>query len=156
MENKDPYAVQVREDDQGGAEGQRGARRMTSVRSHFMPDKIEGIQVGDTVYFHVTNLEQDWDVPHGFAVLGANNAELLMMPGQTRTLIWVPQRVGCLPLLLHRLLLGAAPGDAGLHPGVAQGLEGGAQVEQPELRRRVADDADDGTPSMTGDEHGDE
>jgi len=29
----------------------------------------------------VTNLEQDWDVPHGFAVLGANNAELLLMPG---------------------------------------------------------------------------
>ena len=26
-----------------------------------------------------------------------------------------------LPVLLHRLLLGAAPGDAGLHPGVAEG-----------------------------------
>ena len=36
-----------------------------------MPDNIEGIQVGDTVYFHVTNLEQDWDVPHGFAMMGA-------------------------------------------------------------------------------------
>ena len=70
---------------------------MTSVRSHFMPDKIEGIKVGDSVYFHVTNLEQDWDVPHGFAVLGANNAELLLMPGQTRTLAWVPSRVGVFP-----------------------------------------------------------
>ena len=30
------------------------------------------VKVGDKVYFHVTNLEQDWDVPHGFAVLGAN------------------------------------------------------------------------------------
>jgi nitrous-oxide reductase len=70
---------------------------MTSVRSHFMPDKIEGIQVGDSVYFHVTNLEQDWDVPHGFAVLGANNSELLLMPGQTRTLVWVPGRVGVFP-----------------------------------------------------------
>ena len=108
--------------------------RMTSVRSHFMPDKIEGIQVGDSVYFHVTNLEQDWDVPHGFAVLGANNSELLLMPGQTRTLVWVPSRVGRVPVLLHRLLLGAAPGDAGLHPGVAQGFDGGAQVEQPELQ----------------------
>jgi nitrous-oxide reductase len=36
-------------------------------------------------------------VPHGFAVLGANNAELLMMPGQTRTLAWVPSRVGVFP-----------------------------------------------------------
>jgi nitrous-oxide reductase len=70
---------------------------MTAVRSHFKPDKIEGIQVGDTVYFHVTNLEQDWDVPHGFAITGANNAELLMMPGQTRTLMWVPERIGVYP-----------------------------------------------------------
>jgi nitrous-oxide reductase len=70
---------------------------MTSVRSHFKPDKIEGIRVGDSVYFHVTNLEQDWDVPHGFAVLGANNSELLLMPGQTRTLAWVPNRVGVFP-----------------------------------------------------------
>ena len=43
---------------------------MTAIRSHFVPDNIEGIQVGDSVYFHVTNLEQDWDVPHGFAVIG--------------------------------------------------------------------------------------
>ena len=47
---------------------------MTTIRSHFAPDNIEGIKVGDKVYFHVTNLEQDWDVPHGFAMLGANNA----------------------------------------------------------------------------------
>jgi nitrous-oxide reductase len=70
---------------------------MTSVRSHFMPDNIEGIQVGDSVYFHVTNLEQDWDVPHGFAVMGATNSELLLMPGQTRTLVWTPDRVGIFP-----------------------------------------------------------
>jgi nitrous-oxide reductase len=36
-------------------------------------------------------------VPHGFAITGATNAELLMMPGQTRTLMWVPQRVGVFP-----------------------------------------------------------
>jgi nitrous-oxide reductase len=70
---------------------------MTSIRSHFNPDNIEGIEVGDTVYFHVTNLEQDWDVPHGLAVLGAQNAELLIMPGETRTLKWVPLRVGVYP-----------------------------------------------------------
>jgi len=69
---------------------------MTTIRSHLAPDNIEGIKMGDTVYFHVTNLEQDWDVPHGFAVQGANNAELLVMPGQTRTLKWVPNRVGVL------------------------------------------------------------
>ncbi len=123
MENKDPYASKTEKTTRMERKGNAVHVVMTSVRSHFMPDKLEGIQVGDSVYFHVTNLEQDWDVPHGFAVLGANNAELLMMPGQTRTLVWVPQRIGDLPLLLHRLLLGAAPGDAGVHPGVAEGIE---------------------------------
>ena len=70
---------------------------MTSIRSHFTPDNIEGVKMGDVVYFHVTNLEQDWDVPHGFAVKGANNAELLIMPGETQTLAWKPERVGIFP-----------------------------------------------------------
>jgi nitrous-oxide reductase len=70
---------------------------MTMIRSHFAPDNIEGIQVGDNVYFHVTNLEQDFDVPHGFAVLGATNAELLIMPGQTETFYWNPKKVGIYP-----------------------------------------------------------
>jgi nitrous-oxide reductase len=97
MENKDPYAARSEKTTRVERKGNVVHVVMTSVRSHFMPDKIEGIRVGDSVYFHVTNLEQDWDVPHGFAVLGANNAELLMMPGQTRTLVWVPQRVGIFP-----------------------------------------------------------
>lgn len=70
---------------------------MTTIRSHFAPDNIEGIKVGDKVYFHVTNLEQDWDVPHGFAIKGANNAELLIMPGETLTLTWEPKEVGVFP-----------------------------------------------------------
>ena len=69
----------------------------TAIRSHFMPDNVEGIQVGDTVQFHLTNLEQDWDLPHGFAVMGARTSELLIMPGQTLTLTWVPQAAGIYP-----------------------------------------------------------
>lgn len=72
--------------------------RMAAIRSHFAPDNIEGIQVGDTVLFHVTNLEQDWDIPHGFAIQGATNAELLIMPGETRTLKWIPKSVGVFPM----------------------------------------------------------
>jgi len=70
---------------------------MTAIRSHFAPDIIEGIRVGDTVKFHVTNLEQDWDVPHGFAAMGVQNAELLIMPGETKTLTWVPKQPGVYP-----------------------------------------------------------
>jgi nitrous-oxide reductase len=79
-------------------EGRKVHVRMTAIRSHFSPDNIEGVQVGDTVYFHVTNLEQDWDVPHGFAVLGNQNGELLIMPGETRTLTWVPRKPGVYPM----------------------------------------------------------
>jgi nitrous-oxide reductase len=70
---------------------------MTAIRSHLTPDNIEGVKLGDDVYFHVTNLEQDWDVPHGFAVKGANNAEILIMPGETQTLKWKPLSTGVFP-----------------------------------------------------------
>lgn len=70
---------------------------MTEIRSHLTPDNIEGVKMGDEVYFHITNLEQDWDVPHGFAVKGALNAELLVMPGESQTLKWTPEKVGIYP-----------------------------------------------------------
>lgn len=79
-------------------EGNKVHVYITAIRSHFAPDNIEGIKMGDEVYFHVTNLEQDWDVPHGFAVKGAANAELLVMPGETQTLKWLPDRVGIYPM----------------------------------------------------------
>jgi nitrous-oxide reductase len=71
--------------------------KMVSLRSRFVPDVLEGVEVGDTVEFHVTNIEQDWDVLHGFAVLGMRTAELILQPGETRTLRWVPQRPGVYP-----------------------------------------------------------
>ncbi len=70
----------------------------TAIRSHFTPDNIEGVKVGDNVYFHITNLEQDWDVPHGFAIKGANNSELLVLPGETTTLKWTPDHAGVYPM----------------------------------------------------------
>ncbi|MEP7278379.1 MAG: nitrous oxide reductase, partial [Bacteroidota bacterium] len=70
---------------------------LTAIRSHFVPDNIEGIKMGDEVYWHVTNLEQDWDVPHGFAIKGALTAELLIMPGETQTLKWTPEKPGMYP-----------------------------------------------------------
>ena len=70
---------------------------ITAIRSHFAPDNIEGIKMGDEVYWHVTNLEQDWDVPHGFAIKGALNGELLVMPGETQTLKWTPEKPGMYP-----------------------------------------------------------
>ncbi|NNG16244.1 MAG: Sec-dependent nitrous-oxide reductase, partial [Gemmatimonadales bacterium] len=96
-ENTDPYATKSESEVDVVRQGRNVHVRMTAIRTHFMPDNIEGIQVGDSVFFHVTNLEQDWDVPHGFAVIGARTAELLIMPGQTRTLVWVPIKPGVFP-----------------------------------------------------------
>jgi nitrous-oxide reductase len=97
--NENDHAYGVRSEDETRVERQGNQVHvyMTSIRSHFSPDNIEGVQVGDEVFFHLTNLEQDWDVPHGFAAFGANNAELLVMPGQTRTLKWMPQQPGIYP-----------------------------------------------------------
>jgi nitrous-oxide reductase len=95
--NEHPYAARSENDANVVREGNEVHVRMTTIRTHFMPDNIEGIKVGDVVYFHVTNLEQDWDIPHGFAVLGNENSELLIMPGETRTIRWTPARTGVYP-----------------------------------------------------------
>jgi nitrous-oxide reductase len=97
-ENAHPYVAKGEAETKVVREGNKVHVYMTSIRSHFTPDNIEGVKVGDEVYFHVTNLEQDWDVPHGFAVKGANNAELLIMPGETQTLKWTPDKVGVYPM----------------------------------------------------------
>ena len=97
-DNEHPYKVLSEMDARVERDGNTVHVYMTTIRSHFNPDNIEGIKLGDVVYFHVTNLEQDWDVPHGFAVMGARNSELLIMPGQTETLRWEPQRVGVYPM----------------------------------------------------------
>lgn len=95
--NKHPYVTTKEADTRVERKGNEVHVYMTTIRSHFAPDNIEGIKVGDKVYWHVTNLEQDWDVPHGFAVLGANNTELLVMPGETCTLLWEPKTAGIFP-----------------------------------------------------------
>lgn len=97
-DNKHPYVTKGEKEARVVREGNKVHVYMTAIRSHFTPDNIEGVRMGDEVYFHLTNLEQDWDVPHGFAVKGSNNAEILVMPGETSTLKWVPDRVGVVPI----------------------------------------------------------
>ncbi|MBK8193773.1 MAG: Sec-dependent nitrous-oxide reductase [Lewinellaceae bacterium] len=96
-ENNHPYVAKG----EGQAKVVRAGNKihvyMTAIRSHLTPDNIEGVRMGDEVYFHVTNLEQDWDVPHGFTIKGSTNAEILVMPGETQTLVWKPDQVGVIP-----------------------------------------------------------
>ena len=96
-DNNHPYVTKSEKDAKVVRNGKDVHIYMTMIRSHFAPDNIEGIKTGDRVYFHVTNLEQDYDVPHGISMIGANTSELLIMPGQTETFVWEPKRVGVWP-----------------------------------------------------------
>ena len=96
-ENNHPFAAKGEGQAKVERKGNEVHVYMTAIRSHLTPDNIEGVRVGDEVYFHVTNLEQDWDVPHGFAIKGATNAEILVMPGETQTLKYKPLSTGVIP-----------------------------------------------------------
>ena len=96
-DNKHPYVTKSESEAKVVRKGNEVHIYMTMIRSHFAPDNIEGIKVGDKVYFHFTNLEQDYDVPHGVSMIGANTSELLIMPGQTETFVWEPKQVGVWP-----------------------------------------------------------
>ena len=98
--NKHPYAVKSEDEAIRKGVVRKGREvhiYMSAIRSHFTPDNIEGIKVGDTVYFHVTNIEQDWDIPHGFAMFGADVPNILIMPGETLTIKWKPEKPGVYP-----------------------------------------------------------
>lgn len=95
--NKHKYVTMGEKNAKVVRTGNRVDVYMTAIRSHLAPDNIEGVYVGDEVYFHVTNLEQDWDIPHGFAIKNNPNAELLIMPGETCTLRFVPTKSGIYP-----------------------------------------------------------
>lgn len=96
-ENEHPYGIKSPQESRVERDGKNVHIYMSMIRSHFTPDNIEGVKVGDKVYIHVTNHEQDFDVPHGIAMIGANTSEILVMPGQTKTILWEPKRVGVWP-----------------------------------------------------------
>nr|WP_294904653.1 Sec-dependent nitrous-oxide reductase [uncultured Lacibacter sp.] len=140
-ENNHPYVTKGEKESKVVREGNKIHVYMTSIRSHFAPDNIEGIKLGDEVYFHVTNLEQDWDVPHGFAVKGALNAELLIMPGETSTLKWVPEKTGVYPFYctdfcsaLHQEMQGyirVSPAGSNVPLTFSLGKQGADAAEKP-------------------------
>ena len=68
---------------------------MTAVRSHFRPDRVE-VNRGDTVRFHITNLEQTPDATHGFG-LGNYDVNLSLEPGKTANVTVVADQAGVFP-----------------------------------------------------------
>ena len=95
-ENKHPYATIQEKSARVERSGKTVHVYLTAQLTHFKPDKIE-VKTGDDVYIHVTNLTQKFDIPHGFAIHGAPLSNLLIMPGQTKTINWKPTKAGIYP-----------------------------------------------------------
>jgi nitrous-oxide reductase len=91
----DPFAVE------GGKE--RVERKadgvhvyMTAIRSHFTPDTIR-VKEGDTVHFHITNLEQAKDATHGFTI-DSQNVDLSLEPGKHANVTIKADKAGVYPM----------------------------------------------------------
>ena len=67
----------------------------TLIRSHITPEIVE-VEQGDTVYFHMTNLERAQDETHGFSV-DMHNSNLSVEPGKTATSKIVAKNAGVFP-----------------------------------------------------------
>ncbi len=94
------------------ATGNKVLVKMVAVRSTLTPTDFE-VKDGDEVTIAITNIEQTTDELHGLGILDYN-INIVVDPGETKTVTFKAKR-GRVPLLLHELLLGAPPGDAGLH-----------------------------------------
>jgi nitrous-oxide reductase len=68
---------------------------MRVVRSNFVPDNL-AFQVGDTVRFHITNVEQTHGMSHGFGV-AMHNVNVDISAGETRTVTIVMDKPGVFP-----------------------------------------------------------
>jgi nitrous-oxide reductase len=68
---------------------------MTAMRSHYVPDRVR-VKRGDTVIFHITNIERTKDAIHGFAI-DRHNVNLSLEPGKTETVVLKAERPGVYP-----------------------------------------------------------
>ncbi len=94
-ENHKPGMIQRAEDARVERKGKRVDAYMLAVRTHYTPDIIR-VGQGDTVYFHITNLEQDDDIAHGFGILFSSK-NMQIEPGETKTMRWVAEKAGVTP-----------------------------------------------------------
>ena len=94
-QNNDPNAIKSADQARVERNGDRVDVYMLAIRSHFTPNILK-FEEGDTVYFHITNLEQDVDITHGFGI-NFSNVDMQIDPGQTKTVKWVANKPGIYP-----------------------------------------------------------
>jgi nitrous-oxide reductase len=94
-ENTNRYKIDKAEDARVERHGRRVDAYVLAIRTHFTPDIFRVVE-GDTVYFHVTNLEQDEDITHGFGICFSSK-DMQVDPGETKTIRWVAEKAGVTP-----------------------------------------------------------
>jgi nitrous-oxide reductase len=94
-QNNKPGAIKRAEDARVERKGSRVDVYGLAVRTHFVPDIVR-VNEGDDVYFHITNLEQDDDIAHGFGILWSN-CNMQIEPGETKTMHWKADKAGVVP-----------------------------------------------------------
>lgn len=75
--------------------GNKVTAYMMAVRSRFYPDKIE-VNEGDEVTIHLTNVDLDQDITHGFAI-NLYNIDFESQPGETKTITFKADKPGVFP-----------------------------------------------------------
>jgi|SRR5690625_167591 len=94
-ENDHPYQVWSEDETFVRRNGKVVDVGMRAVRSNFVPDNLE-FEQGDTVRFHITNVEQTHGMSHGFGV-GGHNVNVDINAGETRTVTIVMDEPGVYP-----------------------------------------------------------
>ena len=136
-ENKNPLAIWDVKDAGLTRKGNDVLVKVVLVRSTITPTAIE-VNQGDTVKIAMTNIEQTTDELHGFGLLDYN-INIVVDPGETKTVTFKADKPGVFPVLLHELLLGAPPGDAGLPHREAQDVTPGNGWFGALIARRTAE-----------------
>ncbi|MGC5327280.1 Sec-dependent nitrous-oxide reductase [Brevibacillus sp. SYSU BS000544] len=90
----------------------------TAMRSKFIFDAtsprkdVVTVRQGDRVAFHLTNIDLDQDITHGFGI-NAYNQTMEVQPGQTKTIEFVADKAGSFPIYctnfcsaLHQEMMG--------------------------------------------------
>jgi nitrous-oxide reductase len=98
-----PYAVYKQSDTKIVRNGNEVHVYGTAVRSRFTfdhtqkrPDEID-VNQGDHVFIHLTNIDFDEDITHGFAINGYN-LNMEVQPGQTNTIDFIAEKAGTYPI----------------------------------------------------------
>lgn len=94
-ESTNPNAVWKLEDAEVTRKGDTVEVKMVAIRSRFVPDNIEA-KVGDTIIFHITNVEQIAGLSHGFS-LNEYNVNGSIDPGETKSFTVKLDRPGVFP-----------------------------------------------------------